>query len=505
MATTVTGKLNSSITGLVRAVPDHIFYDSSTTPKTLVSLPYEASITAGQFSITLPQSQNLSGTPGITTEGITYSWFLFQSNSVVTFFLLDGTQYTGPYHQWTSGSGFDNQWYTGSVNDTLSRRLDRVASTQNVQIGDTIHAIVPDSATPVDFANLVAINAAQPYLDISLYRLAELLTTVQTYKDRISTKLVPTGAYNASKFYVFGEIASFNGNSYLWKNASSLQGQTPPLTGDDANWFMMAAKGAAGGTGAQIVGWNPTSWASSSEAAARGDVKDAIASVGNIDLSQYLKIADGAPRNNPVFTGNVKRGQLSYPVPTADLPTEVPTAKYVEDAIAASAAAGRFAKPLVCTRRSANQTVCNTGSSSGTVTVVWDSTLLGASYMSNGVFTVPAAGNYIFGVCLWVRTRANNAYEPTKMAVRAFLYSQSAGELEGLLRADLRSTYSVHLDYQAFGLSYQNGLSQGNQISVRAAISYTNGASAYNPDGDTPSAIMGSVAQNYLFIWRVAD
>ncbi|MEL6462976.1 MAG: hypothetical protein AAFQ91_32970, partial [Cyanobacteria bacterium J06621_15] len=81
----------------------------------------------------------------------------------------------------------------------------------------------------------------------------------------------------------------------------------PPTTGNNAYWVMIAQKGEPGGTGAQIIGYNPTTWSGSSEAAARGDVVDAIQSIPNPDLSNYLTVAAGLPRNNPVMTANLFR------------------------------------------------------------------------------------------------------------------------------------------------------------------------------------------------------
>ena len=389
---TITGKLNASVSGTVRATPDSPFVDTSTTPNTIVSQPIEAAITNGAFSITVPQSQNLSGQSGVTTEGITYLWELFRNDTVITFYFLDGTPYTGLTHLHTDGI-----YYTGSVHDATSKRLDRVSTTVPVLLQDPIHAVAPNSGTSVDFASLVAITAQEPYLDISLYRLAELLTTVALYRDRISTKLNIRGAYNAATFYALGDLVGYNGNGYVYRNASSLAGQTPPLTGDNTSWVMIASKGAAGGTGAQIVGYSAAAWANSAEAAAREDVRAAIASVSNIDLSAYALKAEAAPRNNPTFTGSVKRGSLTYPVPTVDLATEVPTAEYIEAAINARGITG-FASPLYWARRILQQDITRDTST----IIFWDNRVINANtgVGTDGRFTVPSTGNYLIFMTL---------------------------------------------------------------------------------------------------------
>ncbi len=340
--TVINGRLNSGISGVVRFTPDAPFVDFTTTPSTLVSLPIEAAIANGSFSITVPQSQRQSPTPGVVTEGITYAVLLLQTTSTYTFNFLDGTPYTGSTHLYTDGL-----YYTGSVHDATSRRCDRVTTNVNQPVQDAFHAVVPDSATAIDFTSLMAIPIQQPYLDISAYRLAETMTTVPLYRDRISAKFNIKGAYAINTFYVLNDIATFNGNSYVWRNATSQQNQQPPTTGDNANWLMMAAKGSPGGTGAAIVGYNAANWAGSSEAAARSDVKDAITSIPNPDLSTYLTIAAGLPRSNPVMSGSVKRGQLTFPVAPADRATEIPTAQYIEDAIAQLTIGNLLPAPLI--------------------------------------------------------------------------------------------------------------------------------------------------------------
>ncbi len=495
---TVTGKLNGNISGTVRWTADHVFYDNSTNPKTLVMLPIEAPIVAGAWTINVPQSQNLSGS-NVPTEGITYLIQHFQDIVTTTFYFLSGTTYTGATHQHT-----DTFWYTGSVHDVTSVRLDRIQTTTKQLLQPPVHTIAPDVQTTVDFATLVSIPASVPYLDISATRIAELLTTNATYINRISTKFNYKGDYNASTVYTLNDVINTAGNSFIWRNPSNLSGQTPPASGSNTNWQLLASKGDVGaGTTASIVGWNASAWAGSNQAAAREDVRAAIASVTfNVDLSPYALKSETAPKANAIFSGTLKRPALTYPVATAEKATEIPTAQYIEDALAATSLA-KMPQPIVFVRRSSNQTICNDGGTSGTATVIWNDAVIGANLINgSSAFVVPDTGSYIFGLMLQMRGRANNAYEQTKITMRGLLYQIGFGELGNFFRHDFRAVYSTFLDYQAFGFRFQVTLNQNTQVDVRANISYSNGANAYNPDGDTPSAIIGSSVQNYLLIWK---
>lgn len=507
----VTGRLNGAINGIIRATPDHVFIDFSTNPDTVVMLPTEAPITNGLFSINVPQSQNLSGQPGITTEGITYKWELLQTIITILFYLLDGTQYTGPFHQWTSGAGFDNNWWTGLTHDATSRRLDRVSQSQLIPILDAIHAVAPDSSTAVDFAMLIAVSALQPYLDISLYRLAELLTTVATYRDRISTKFALRGLYSASTFYVFGDIVRFNGNGYAWRNTSSLQGQQPPMSGDNANWMMVTEKGAAGGTGAQIVGYNPTTWANSAEAAAREDVRAAIASVGSVNLTQYLlkteaastylQLVDGAPRVDPTFSGKVKRGVLSYPITNAaDRLTEVPTAQYVDDGLAAIA---RLGAPLVHARRVTQFNL----TASTEYDVFWDNRIINTGNIldTNGVFTIPENGRYLIYCKLSFRVVGTFAGNRSRVILISRLWQAGAniGEFFNDNQSTVDGTFSLRRDgWQYATFSAGNTFSIGVNVDRQefsgsaAGISTTANAHSIAPGGN-------GGANNFMLMWRV--
>jgi|GEM_PF-3884819 hypothetical protein len=486
----ITGKINGNITGLIRATPDHPFIDTTTNPDTLVLVAYEAAIASSTFTIILPQSQNIQN-----GEGITYKWELFETKTVTTFYLLDGTVYNGPTHLWAT----DGKYYTGSTHDTTSRLLDRVQQQSNVSLQDPFHAIAPDSPTPVDFTTLLGIPSQSPWFDIGLSRLAELLTTVATYRDRISSKFVIKGAYTANTIYQLGDVVSFNGNSYVWRNATPAQNLSPPLTGDNVNWLMIAAKGAAGGTGAQIVGYNATTWTGSSEAAARGDVKDAIASIPNPDLSNYLTIAAGLPRSNPVMTGTAKRSVLTFPVAGGEKSTEIPTAQYVEDAIAALATSNKLPAPLIFARRSAAIAL----GQDNRQTVIWNPRVINAGNLldANGIITIAETGAYLFFLSLQGSITGNYQSSQGQVQIRFRGILQNAGgafDVGDFFTYTYGATQATFINKQS-GFRFETGLSAGTTLRIDT-ITQAIGASSVI----SSSQIDASAANNYLIVWRVA-
>lgn len=489
--TTVTGKLNDlTINGIIRATPDHPFVDTTVTPNVLVVSPITAAIASGVFSITVPQSQVLAGTL-VTTEGITYYWEMFQTVNVTTFYFLSGAIYSGPTHLHTDGI-----YYTGSVHTSDSVRLDRVISTINQPIGIPIHAIAPNLST-VAFTDLINIPSQQPYLDISVYRLAELMTTIPTYSNRISAKFAIKGTYNPATSYVLNDLVSYNGNSYVWKNASSLSGQTPPLTGDNANWFMIAQKGDAGGTGATIVGYNPTLWAGSAQAAAREDVRAAIASVSSIDLTNYYTKAEAAPKANAVFTGSTKRATLTYPVATGDLTTEIPTADYVEQAILAKGYGG-FAAPLVHARRINEFSLTRDTTS----VIIWDNRVINTGTLvdTNGRIAIAATGNYLF-FFTGLFEYSGSASASTNRSQTSLIVSQDTGggafsDLGNIIFENDTSQAAVFRD-RKLGFGFY-ALTAGLSYCVRALLAGT----GLNSSGHSLSP-GGSGQNNYFLMWKV--
>lgn len=492
----INGRINSTVPGIIRATPSHIFVDTSTNPATIINQPYQSNITNGSFSITIPQSQNLTGQPNVRTEGITYKFELLRSDTTIRYFLGNGNEYFGNVHQHT-----DTLWYTGTLpHDAVNQsRLDRVEKIEYTAFQDSIYAIAPDSNSAVDFSTLVAIPAQAPYLDISLYRLAEIITTNQIYKDRISSRFNYRGIYSSTISYVLNDVVSFNGNSYIWRNSSSLTGQTPPTTGSDANWLMLASKGDTGsGTTATIVGYNATTWTGSNQAAARGDVRDAIASIPNPDLSNYFTKSEALPRNNAVMTGTSKRSAVSYPIAEAEKDTEIPTIRYVENTVTGLAFT-RLSSPIVFARRVTAQSV-----SLGTrTTILWDNRVIntGTVIDTNGNFTVPATANYLFYVKLSLTIVGLYAGNQTRGNIRCILTS-GATEI-GDLFLDNFATVNDTWYLRREGWRFEANLTQGDVYQIRYLIdSQSLGGSSTQGISSSGNAITGSNVNNQLLIWR---
>ena len=494
---TINGKINSSFGGIIRAIPTHLFVDTSTSPATIVNQPIQAAITNGSFSISIPQSQNLTGQPNIKTEGVTYKFELLKSDTTIRYFFGNGNEYTGNVHQHT-----DNLWYTGTLpHDAVNQvRLDRVEKVEYSAIQEPIYAVAPDSATAVDFSTLISIPAQAPYLDISLYRLAEIITTNQIYKERISSRFNYRGIYSASVSYVLNDVVSHNGNSYIWRNSSSLTGQAPPATGSDANWLMLASKGDTGsGTTATIVGYNATAWTGSNQAAARGDVRDAIASIPNPDLSNYFTKSEALPRNNAVMTGSSKRAVVSYPVLESDKDTEIPTARYVENAIGALAFT-RLSSPIVFARRVAAQSV----SLGARTTILWDNRVIntGVTVDTNGNFTVPVSASYLFYVKLSLTIVGLYAGNQTRGNIRCILTSGSTEIGDFFLDnfATVNDTWYLRRE----GWRFEANMTQGEVFQIRYLIeSQSLGGSSTQGISSSGNGITGSNVNNQLLIWRI--
>lgn len=489
----IAGKVNQSITGTVRATPVSPFIDYSQSPTVLVSLPIEAAITNGSFTITVPQSQFLAPVITVVTEGIPYKWELFQTVSTFTFYFLDGSVYSGATHLYT-----DSIYYTGSVHDATSKRLDRVATTTSTAFQNPFYAIAPNSSTTVDFSTLIAISAEKPYLDISAYRISELLTTVSTYRDRISAKFNVRGNYATNTYYVLNDLVAYNGSSYLWINATSAQNVAPPASGSDSNWLQIAAKGAAGGTGAQIVGYS-SSWSGSSEAASRGDVYQGISSIPNPDLSNYLTVSAGLPRANAVMTGTSKRATLTYPVASADKATEIPTAQYVEDAIAALAVSNRLPTPLIFARRSSVLTLGQDVRS----TVVWNPRVIYTDSLlnSSGVITIQDAGNYLFYLSLQASITGNyqSSQGQVQIRFRGILYNSGASVDAGDFFNYCYGATQATFQNKQQGFRLETGLSVGTTLTIDAATQVSGASSVISS-----SQIDGTQANNFFMMWRVA-
>lgn len=485
---TIQGKLNGNISGRVRFTPTHPFIDSSTTPETLIINAIEATFANSEFTINVPQSQSLQG-----GEAVTYKVEIEYLKGNTIYYKQDGTIWNAPVHQQPDGN-----WYTGATHTSESQLLDQVSKDEYLPLQNPFHAVIPDTTDMVDFTTLQGIPQLEPWLDIGIARLAELLTSVAKYRDRISSKLVIQGSYNAATTYEFGNVISFNGNGYVYSSNTPSANNPPPTTGNNAYWVMIAQKGEPGGTGAQIIGYNPTTWSGSSEAAARGDVVDAIQSIPNPDLSNYLTVAAGLPRNNPVMTGSAKRSVLNYPAPTEDLAQEIPTAQYVEQAIA-QARISAIPKPIIFAKRASSITLGQNKKAKiiWNPRVIYDSTILD----SNGIITIPEDGDYLFYLALKFVVIGNyqSNQGQQQFDCEGILYNQSSSADVGYICVERHNVGQATYVRYIQGMRYEPDISAGTQLIIQAGT-YKIGTADYVISS---SRVDSDAAHNYLLVWRV--
>lgn len=389
----VKGRFNDGdLSGVVIATPTAPFSDPSN-PGVLIVLPYEEPINNGNFTINIPQSEELS-IDNSPTEVVSYRWEVYKETDDIILYLEDGTIYEGRYHQ------FDGNYYTGIEHTDESILLDFENDIIRTPIIRPFFASVPN-LDEINFEDLIGIPINLEHINISLHALAKLLITNDTYRNELTTQLNLAGEFNPETVYQLGDVVRFNGNSYYFIN--TVNGSAPPpFEGDDENWILLVEKGDPGGTGAQSIGYDPEQWQQDSvgsEASSRKDVSEAIEQLrgdtSQIDLSNYLTRDEGVQRNNPVFTGTPKRPEMTYPIDVNNRPTELVTAQYVQDALATTSAS-KFPKPLIYGRR----LIPLTFSQNVNQTITWDSVPVGREYVSqqDGAFTLPS--NAIYRVSL---------------------------------------------------------------------------------------------------------
>jgi hypothetical protein len=253
--------------------------DQSDSPDSIVTQkPVEFAI-AGGFSIDVPESQ---------TNQVTYHFEFFQTETSYRYQFENGDFYDGLWHLHT-----DSQYYTGPAHTAESVLLYRIADTREVLYVD-FHAQVPNLST-VEFARLVPTGVTRDTLDSSIARLAELLSTVDDYAERLRGGPSWQGAYNASTYYSYGQAVNYLGSSWLFLNPDPQQDTTPSVLNPD--WALVAAKGEAGTTGDDTP-YDATGWNGSLSPPSQNAVRDVI-----VELPTLLNLAQYAPTASPALTG----------------------------------------------------------------------------------------------------------------------------------------------------------------------------------------------------------
>ena len=480
--TIVTGKFNSKFKGIVKATPSHIFFNQKETPPIIIALPIEANIIDGAFEIEIPQSQNLSlaNTP---TEGITYKFELLKELIEERFYLADGNQFVGARNQDTTG------WWTGVTKTPESKKLDRVVTANMVTFQEAMYFVIPEKKS-VDLTELIGVPVQTPYLDITLYRLADLLTNNNLYREKISSKFVLKGTYKSTEVYNFNDVVSFNGSSYICISSTPITSVNPDSDINQTQWMVLAAKGNSGGTGAVIVGYDPNTWENNTEASARGDVSQAIEDIKKM-IPEKLDSSSLAPIQNPSFSGFVKRNVMTYPVSDQEKPTEIVTAQYVENAL--NDQKGSFPKPFIFVRRVKTLPI----NKDTTTQIIWDNRVEGLNFVQlNGNIIIPDDGNYLFFLKLILQIHGSFGANNQRTEYKATLFLNNS-EKAIFFQENTSSTAQVTIQNRE-GWSYQRDLKKGAIVQIRFFLTgdgIFNSNHAISPGADNEN--------NYLLSWKI--
>jgi hypothetical protein len=256
--------------------------------------PYSTTIASGKTAtLDIPASN---------TANVSYRFEVYQNSSVEDFYFQGGDLYASsdplvakdlPRWQWLTGAGFNSQWYTGSQVGTTAptsdnKLLTRVSRTAKKYLIDPITAIMPNAVT--DLRTLANSSVTSGNLDAGARRVAELMLNDPALKALLPKGINPRGGYLPASTYFQNDAVTFNGEIWIMLNASPQSAIAPgtnPLV-----WERYVTKGSPGGTGAEVVGFNSTSWTAQdttfkSQATARGDALDLFNSISQPDLSSY--------------------------------------------------------------------------------------------------------------------------------------------------------------------------------------------------------------------------
>lgn len=300
---TLRDSANNLLSGQLQVTLDAPLVDTSTNPSSLlVASTYTATITNGAIAINLPQSQ---------TSNLTYHFVFNTLSAFEQFYFNNGNLYVGATHQHTDGN-----YYTGTIHTTDSQLLNRVVTQSPTPVFD-FHAIVPNVAT-VDFASLLPTGITTDILDTSLQRLADILTSNINYRTLIQGGPTPRGAYSQTQYYIYGDLVTYSGGSYVYIYPLSTVGNVPTVNSNNTYWQLIAAQGNTGaGTTGNPNAYDAAAWQNQVDAPSRGTVRDIIE-----QLARVSQLANYALLNSPVFTGNPQRnasplsGDSSGAIPT---------------------------------------------------------------------------------------------------------------------------------------------------------------------------------------------
>ncbi len=490
---TVVGNFNGGLNGEVVATPSSPFVNPSN-PNELIINPFTTLIISGSFRLEISQSTNLSSA-GKPTEEVSYKWEVFKTENVIEYYLESGELWDGANHTHTDGFV-----YTGIKHTDNSQILAPKNTTKRTPVIEPFYASVPDSTTDINFQEIVGTTPRLPYVDISLYRLADILTSNPNYRNQLSTKFILQGVYDPSAIYEFGNIVRFDGGSYAWVNENNGNSQ-PPLNSDNSDWIQVSAKGDPGGTGATSIGYNRIIWQASNDSASRRDVSQALEQLRNdlstpaVDLSAYLTKAEGVPRNNPVFTGVVKQSTVSYPVSLTNKPTVIPTVEYVEKAIQ-NIDNGLLPKPLIYARKVNSINITK----DVPTPMPWDNRILGLDLVdTTGKFRLEKTGFYLLFISLSFELNGVIGANNTRSILRVYLQRTNPAPTDtGSFIYDNTSSTAGQYNFIKQGLKLENVDTENSEYEIRII---TAGAGLGNSHKISPDFPPGT--NSYFAVFKI--
>ncbi|NEO43192.1 MAG: hypothetical protein F6K55_03340 [Moorea sp. SIO4A3] len=501
--TKISGKINGGVTGVLVVTPDMPFIS---TDNSLVIKPVEIKISNGSI---VDDAQVVQSEKTEKGKGVTYHWEIFEIEKIIEYYFLTGEFYTteradqdGVLKSLKPTHKEGNKYFTGSTHDESQRALDRTEKEIQVLL-QSFHAICPapkkgEENTPVDIADLIGINQQQPYLDISLMRLAELLTLTPEYTERLRLKLnFKDSPYSASQNYTFGDVVFNKGSSYVYRNTVDSTGK--PLT-DTEYWMPIAHKGepgrdgAAGGVEAPDDDYG-TSWKTSTRAATQkaiyGEIEpirevvaehnDAIA--GNKQVIESTRIF----LQNPEFTSSIKRLR---PVSVDSDDNELATVAFVKQQVAIPAI-----EPLPQPVIHYTHTFTHGLSRRIPSTIPWDGKSIGSNYYSAGGIVAPENGSYLFFCSLMFTLDGISSSASQSSIVQCYIELSNGDKLFFFNTID--SSFGEKIRVQRQGWQYWD-LTQGEKIQVKALIS----GSGIRGGNIAPESGNGNM-NNFLVIWKV--
>lgn len=456
--------------------------------------------TNGDLATSTPTFQLLSS----SDVGIAYSFRVEAATTDFQYYFQNGAVYVGPVHQWTSGAGFDNEWYTGSLpHDAENQvRLTRTSVTTYSPIFRDFDAIVPE-VTTLEFKELIDLGSefvSNPVAGLAY--LADKLTTETVYRDRLRVGRW-RGVYGATPFYQLGDVVSSSGKSFIYKNETSTQGNAPPASGSNTYWDELPL----------IVVPEAEDDLTNYVRKDIDQTVSAILSVPNPGVSpvsaQVIPYAwsegrfvrqgtSGSPVNETIYGQKTIHSSSRLFVPTrstGDSGLDAANTAFVQDAIIN---AGRLTAPLVWAQRAAAQNFTQ----GALTTVVWDTQTVDTGNLldTGGGFVPAATGRYMIGLKLrYVIVGTSNA-DDSRTVIRAAMIRSLPSFLDlGDFWLYNTGSYNGTLTVQYEGVWYGN-LNAGETYSVAVSLASlgTTGIS-----GTTNAhQIGGAAANNSIQIWR---